>query len=260
MVIKPRKVGIVCRGESEDLRLLDEITDRIKDEVEVVIKGVGDELGDVDVIICMGGDGTLLRTLHALEAPIPVVGINMGGVGFLADIPPEDAVATVLKILEGFEVERRERLAVSIGGERLPYAMNEAVVLTARPAKILHFAIFVDDSELERLRADGVIFATPTGSTAYAMSAGGPIVDPRVDACIIVPLAPFALSARPVVVPADSKVRLKLLEKNAELVMDGQLYREIESGEEIEITKGEPAFFVKTAENFFSKVKSKLRI
>ncbi|MDF2956938.1 MAG: NAD kinase [Candidatus Alkanophagales archaeon MCA70_species_1] len=260
MVVKPETVGIVCRGKSEDLRLLDEITTRIGDRVKVVIKESGAELEGVDVIICIGGDGTLLKTLHALESPIPVVGIDTGGVGFLADIRPENAVAAVLKILEGFEVEKRERLAVSVDGERLPYAMNEVVVLTARPAKMLHFAIFVDGSELERLRADGVIFATPTGSTAYAMSAGGPIVDPRVDACIIVPLAPFTLSARPVVVPASSKVHLKLFEKSAELVIDGQLYRRIESDEEIEITKGEPALFVKTDESFFSKVRSKLRV
>jgi NAD+ kinase len=126
---------------------------------------------------------------------------------------------------------------------------------------MLHFVIFIDGLELEQLRADGVIFATPTGSTAYAMSAGGPLVDPKVDATIIVPIAPFKLSARPTVVDIQSEIGFALLEiKNAELVIDGQFYRSIGKGERISITRGEPAFFVRIWDKHFLKLRDKLRI
>jgi NAD+ kinase len=102
--------------------------------------------------------------------------------------------------------------------------MNEAVVLTSRPSKISHFRIHVDGKLMEEFRADGVVLATPTGSTAYAMSAGGPIVDPRVDAIIIVPLAPYKLSSRPWVIPGKSTIELELLREDKEsmVVVDGQ--------------------------------------
>ena len=125
---------------------------------------------------------------------------------------------------------------------------------------MLHFAIFVDGEELERLRADGVVFSTPTGSTAYAMSAGGPIVDPKVDATIIVPIAPFKLSARPTIVDINTVISLELLGmKEAELVIDGQFYRKMGKEERISITRGEPAFFVKIEDRHFLKLQDKLR-
>jgi NAD+ kinase len=216
----------------------------------------------VDLLVCIGGDGTILRTLHALKAPTPVLGINMGAIGFLAEVQPESSVSTLSKLLDGFEVERKERLAVKIAGaaEAMPYAMNEAVVITSKPGKMLHFAILIDGEELEQLRADGVILATPTGSTAYAMSAGGPIVDPQVNATIIVPIAPFKLAARPTVVAITSEIRVELLERrDAELVIDGQFYRAIGKEERISITRGEPALFVNLQGKHFLKLRDKLR-
>ena len=143
----------------------------------------------------------------------------------------------------------------------MPYAMNEAVVVTSKPGKMLHFSILVDGDELEQLRADGVVFATPTGSTAYAMSAGGPIVDPKLNAAIIVPIAPFKLSARPTVVNIDTTINLELLgAKEAELVVDGQFYRKIGREDRISITRGEPAFFVKIRDKHFLRLHDKLRI
>ena len=164
------------------------------------------------------------------------------------------------KILAGnYEVEEEERLSVSISTkERIPFAMNEAVVITSKPGKMLHFAILVNGEEFERLRADGVIFATPTGSTAYAMSAGGPIVDTSVKAMIVVPIAPFKLSARPLVLDIEKKVSVELLsEKDALLVIDGQFYRNVATNEHIEITRGEPALFVRVRPHLL-KVKEKL--
>lgn len=274
-LIQPKRIGMVCRGEDDDVLMLKRLIECVEGKAEVILDEetayklkrqehamkIGDM--DVDFLICIGGDGTILRTLHHLKKPTPVLGINMGAIGFLAEVQPEDAVSALTRILEGFEVERRERLSVEVKGERerMPYAMNEAVVITSKPGKMLHFAIFVDGDELERLRADGVVFATPTGSTAYAMSAGGPIVDPKVDAAIIVPIAPFKLSARPTVVDINTEISLELLgTKEAELVIDGQFYRGIEKEDRIIITRGEPAFFVKMRDKHFLKLHDKLRI
>ncbi|MDY6965911.1 MAG: NAD(+)/NADH kinase [Halobacteriota archaeon] len=268
---KPKRIGIVARRDSpERSKMVREITDIIKDRVDIIpYKEAPSDMDeenycfdnvDVDLIICIGGDGTILKTLQLLKDPIPILGINMGAVGFLADIPPEEAIDVIEEAILGFETESKARLAIDINGEKQPFAMNEAVILTSRPAKILRFTILIDGSELETLRADGVVFATPTGSTAYAMSAGGPIVDPRVDATIIVPLAPFKLSARPSVVPAESEICLELLEaKEVTIVIDGQYNREVSKDDVITITRSEkPALFVKTDKTFFSKVRSKL--
>ncbi|MCK4475980.1 MAG: NAD(+)/NADH kinase [Methanophagales archaeon] len=273
--IQPKRIGMVCRGESEDVLVLKRLIECIGEKAEVIVdektayklkkqeQGMKIEDMDVDFLICIGGDGTILRTLHYLKSSTPVLGINMGAIGFLAEVQPENAVSALTRVLEGFEVERRERLSVEVKGERerMPYAMNEAVVITSKPGKMLHFAIFVDDDELERLRADGVVFATPTGSTAYAMSAGGPIVDPKVDAAIIVPIAPFKLSARPTVVDINTVISLELFGmKEAELVIDGQFYREMGKEDRIGIARGEPAFFVKIRDKHFLKLRDKLRI
>ncbi len=271
---KAKKVGIVCRCEKDDISMLKKIMEHINDRAEVILDdrtasliGEGERgmsIGeiDADLVICIGGDGTILKTLHLLRKNTPVVGIDMGAVGFLASVLPEKAVTTISKLLEGFRTEKRMRISVAVNDEVMPVsAINEVVVVTSRPSKMIHFSIFVDDRELERLRADGVIFATPTGSTAYAMSAGGPIVDPRMDACIIVPLAPFTLSARPSVVSMESEIKLELLDaEEAELIIDGQFYRRIEKKDEVKIGKGEDAMFVDVGEDFFSKVRNKLRM
>ncbi len=216
-----------------------------------------------DLMVIVGGDGTVLRTLQRLIRPVPVVGVNLGEVGFLADLHPDDAVEGITSLLQGFEVEERTRLAVSINEKPLPPAVNEAVIVTARPAKISHFKISVDSRKLDEFRADGVVIATPTGSTAYAMSAGGPIIDPRVDAFIIVPLAPFKLSARPWVVPAESEITVEILrpDKESVVVVDGQFKQIVRMHDKIKFAKSSsPAFFVKTSKNFYSKVRDKLVI
>ncbi|RJS86093.1 NAD(+) kinase [Methanophagales archaeon] len=269
-VNQPERIGVVCRGDAPDLRVSNELLEYLAKKVEVIadsetankLNKAGSRIKDmnVDLLICVGGDGTILRTLHHLRVDIPVLGINMGTIGFLADVQPADAVSTLAMLLDGFDVERRERLAVKLKDGQVPYALNEAVVITSNPGKMLHFAIFVDGEEWERLRADGVVFATPTGSTAYAMGAGGPIVHPGVNAAIIVPIAPFNLSARPTVVDINSEINLELLvTKDAELIIDGQFYRKIGHENRISITKGEPAYFVKLRDRHLLKLHDKLR-
>ncbi|MCG7853607.1 MAG: NAD(+)/NADH kinase [Methanosarcinaceae archaeon] len=278
--MKVRKIGIVSRCDQADaLNMVRSIFDHFKSEVEVItgpktseaigIKGTNvmpvEEMRDagVEIIVSVGGDGTVLRNISKMEDPLPILGVNMGTLGFLVDVNPEDAIGTIGNVLNGFTYNERSRLAVSLNGEPLPPATNEVVLITARPAKILTFKIFVDDCEFEDMRADGVVFATPTGSTAYAMSAGGPIIDPRVDAALIVPIAPFKLSSRPTVVPADSviKVEITIPGKEAVVVIDGQHNYTVSEHDVVTLTKAKyPARFVNTSiTDFYEKVQNKLR-
>lgn len=215
-----------------------------------------------DFIVSVGGDGTILRTIHKMRDPVPILGINMGTLGFLVDVEPLDAAQTIKRLLSGFVVDERSRLKLLLNGVCMPCATNEIAFITASPAKMIEFEILVDGSLMEDFRADGVLIATSTGSTAYAMSAGGPIVDPRVDAVVLVPMAPFKLSSRPWVMPGNSviEVRLKLPEKEALVVVDGQSSTNISSKDSIVISKAKnPARFVKVVKDgFYAKVKSKL--
>ncbi|HMK53860.1 MAG TPA: NAD(+) kinase [Methanobacteriaceae archaeon] len=217
---------------------------------------------DTDVVIAVGGDGTILRTQSFISPKkIPLFGINMGTVGFLTEIDPDNAFKALEEVLVGnYFVEKRTQLRVWHNGE-LPSALNEVVLMTRKPAKMLHIQIEVDEEVVEELRADGLIIATPSGSTAYSMSAGGPIVDPRVGAFIIVPICPFKLGARPTVVANESQIKVKLLRegKKAVAVIDGQFEEEINYMDEIIFRKSEHcAYFVRFTKDFYRKVREKL--
>ncbi|MGB9838172.1 MAG: NAD(+) kinase [Methanothermobacter sp.] len=217
---------------------------------------------EVDMILTIGGDGTILRTQSLIEGKeIPILGINMGTVGFLTEVDPENVFSALEDVLTGnYAVERRTLLSVYHNGE-LPSALNEVVMMTRKPAKMLHIEISVDDEVVEELRADGIIIATPSGSTAYSMSAGGPIVDPRVEAFLIVPICPFKLSARPLVVSNKSVIRVNLLRKGkkAIAVIDGQYEEEINHMEEVVFKKSDHcAHFVRLSKDFYRKVREKL--
>jgi NAD+ kinase len=218
---------------------------------------------DVDMVVAVGGDGTVLRTQGLInQKKIPLFGINMGAVGFLTEIDPEDAFTALEQVLAGkYFVEKRTQLQVWHNKE-LHSALNEVVLMTQKPAKMLHIEISVDDEVVEELRADGLIIATPSGSTAYSMSAGGPIVDPRVGAFIIVPICPFKLGARPTVVPNDSVIKVKFLRKGkkAVAVIDGQFEEEINYMDEIVFKKSDNcAYFVRLTKNFYRRVREKLQ-
>jgi NAD+ kinase len=216
---------------------------------------------DADMVVCMGGDGTMLYVLQHLPQPIPILGVNYGAVGFFPQLNPKDAENEIAQLVKGFGVQELMRLSVEVNGKELPPALNEAVLVTSRPAKIAMFHIEVDGRLLDEYRADGIVLATPTGSTAYSMSAGGPIVDPRVDATLIVPVAPYKLSSRPWVLPGSSKivVRLMLPSKHCTLVVDGQHYEEVGSKDELCFTRsGEPALFVEAGLRLYRKVREVL--
>ena len=218
---------------------------------------------DCDMATILGGDGTLLRAQSRMNPEIPLFGINMGTVGFLTEIEVKDTFEALREILKGnYYKEKRTRLVVSHENHNFT-AMNEVVIMTNQAAKMLHFEIQVDGEIIEEVRADGLIVSTPSGSTAYSMSAGGPIVDPKVEGFIIIPICPYKLGVRPFVVSDNSEITVKLLkkDKSAVFVMDGQINEEADYEEEIKFKKyGKPAYFIRTSSKYFyEKVKDKLK-
>ncbi len=217
---------------------------------------------DCDMAVILGGDGTLLRAEAKMKPEIPVFGINMGTVGFLTDTEVQDTFTALDEILKGeYYKEKRSRLVVSHENNHYS-AINEVVIMTDQPAKMLFFEIKVDGEIIDQVRADGLIVSTPSGSTAYAMSAGGPIVDPKVGGFIIIPICPYKLGARPFVVSDNSEITVKLLKKgkSAVFVMDGQRNEEAEYEEEIKFKKSDKdVYFIRTSTKYFyKKVKDKL--
>ncbi|MGV8110055.1 NAD(+)/NADH kinase [Methanospirillum sp.] len=214
-----------------------------------------------DLVVVIGGDGTILLATQRMPVQVPVVGINYGEVGFLADIEPDDTAELVNRLLKPLQVEARMRIELRLNGDVIGTALNEALIVTDRPAKMLKFLIHINGKIAERFRADGLIISTPTGSTAYAMSAGGPIVDPRVEGFLMVPLAPFMLSNRPHLIDSSRTVSVTLeATKPAKLVIDGQTEIHLEKNCVVELTKSDsPALFLEAGQNFFEKINRKLR-
>ncbi len=216
---------------------------------------------DAEIAVVIGGDGSILYAVQKMDPQIPIVGINWGEVGFLADIEPSEAEKFLMRLETGFPVERRMRISLLKDGKFIGNALNEALIVTSRPAKMLRFEVIIDGVPAERFRADGLLISTPTGSTAYAMSAGGPIVDPRIEGVVLVPLAPYLMSSRPHVISTERALEIRLESpKPSKLVIDGQLTFEFEdAGSYIVEKAAEPAIFVDAKKNFFEKVDRKLR-
>lgn len=225
------------------------------------VSGTSLRSAPADLVVVVGGDGTILRSVQQMERQIPLVGINWGEVGFLADLEPKKALEFLSSVPATVRAEPRMRLALVRGGVLLGEALNEALIVTTRPAKMLRFSILIDGVVAEQFRADGLLISTPTGSTAYAMSAGGPIVDPRIEGILLVPLAPYMLSSRPHVISSDRRIEVRLESaKPADLVIDGQRTVELGTDNLIEVKKSaRPALLVDAGQNFFAKVDRKLR-
>jgi NAD+ kinase len=196
------------------------------------------------------------------EIEKPIFAINSGGMGFLSEVESKYAIDGLKRLTEGdYNIEERAKLKITLDGKRLTDATNEVTVQTDRIAKILYLKLFVDDELIETMGADGVIIATPTGSTSYALSVGGPIMDPTVNAMIVAPLAPFKLSARPWIVPLGKNVRMTLLSKSKEskIVIDGRVERSVTPESDMIVTGSEKkARFVRFGESFYQMVRLKL--
>jgi NAD+ kinase len=213
-----------------------------------------------DVVVTVGGDGTILRALEKIEKPI--FAINSGGMGFLTEVESKYALSGLRRVINGdYNLEERAKLKITVDGKRLPDAANEVTIQTSRIAKIMYLKIFIENELIESFGADGVIIATPTGSTSYSLSAGGPILDPSVSAMVIAPLAPFKLSARPWVVPLDREIRVEIYGKSKEskIVIDGESAQSVDQKSKIIITGSQKkARFIRFGESFYQMFRMKL--
>ena len=206
--------------------------------------------GHCDLVIVVGGDGSMLNIAKYVAADqVPVIGINRGRLGFLTDISPDDLEARVEDVLSGkYSVESRFLLDVAIrrkdGLESLGSALNDVVLHPGRAAQMIEFELFVDDKFVYSQESDGLIVATPTGSTAYALSAGGPIMHPDLNAVVLVPMYPHSLNSRPIVVDGDSEIRLVVAAKGSlqpQLSCDGEVRYTASAGDEFVISKKDVA-------------------
>ena len=189
-------------------------------------------MGDLcDLVIVVGGDGSLLGAARALcQSNVPVLGVNRGGLGFLTDIAPDELEQGVGDVLEGkYMAESRFLLDAIVcrNDEELGSisALNEVVLHPGKSARMIEFELFVDGQFVYSLKSDGMIVATPTGSTAYSLSAGGPIMHPKLDAMVLVPMYPHTLSSRPMVVEGNSEIRITISRNNEiypQVSCDGQ--------------------------------------
>ncbi len=217
-------------------------------------------LGELsDVIVTVGGDGTILRVSRLTsEHEVPLLGVNLGKFGFLTEVSEREVPEAIRRLAEGdFTVEERDKLLVEVGEEEREDVLNEVTVTTSRPAKMIQYGLIIDGFEVERAWADGVLVSTPTGSTAYSLSAGGPIVEPSVECMIITPLNPFKLEARPMVVSLNRRVEIEVHDpERAEVVLDGQKY--LPFREPVVVTRSaHRARFVRFDSSYFERLREK---
>jgi len=199
-----------------------------------------------DLVVVVGGDGSMLNAAQSIASEnVPVIGINRGRLGFLTDVMPEEIESKLDEVLAGnYSVESRFllRLEVVNGDSRraLGCALNDVVLHPGKAAQMIEFELFVDDRFVYSQQSDGLIVATPTGSTAYAMSAGGPIMHPGLNAIALVPICPHSLSSRPIVVDGDSEIRLVIGEKDSilpQVSCDGEVKFSAEAGDQLIVSR-----------------------
>ena len=183
---------------------------------------------EVDFLLCLGGDGTLISGVRIFSNPsVPVLGVHLGGLGFLAQITPEvliDKLDSVKK--EEFKIQDRLVLSAKISdNDNSFFAVNDFVVQNETSFRVTSLSLYIDNQHVSDYKSDGIIISTPTGSTAYSLSSGGPIVQPDVFSIVITPIAPHSLTSRPLVLPSDVEVEFRFnqeSEDNLKLIVDGQ--------------------------------------
>lgn len=277
------KIGIIAKANIiEPLEITKKLASWLKDEdVEVFVEKVlADQIGHsnsadqaempelVDIILVFGGDGTFLGMARlACKHGTPILGINLGGLGFLTEVTVDELYPMMERIIAGnYEVEERQMLLTSIhrGKKNIGTyeVLNDVVINKGAVARIIDLEIYIEDSHVTTYRADGIILSTPTGSTAYSLSAGGPIVHPKIPVTIITPICPHTLTNRPLVVSSDMKVEIKVKthEPDTYLTLDGQIGVRLDTGDIIEVKRADTTVkLIKSPyRDFFTILKTKL--
>lgn len=277
-----KKIGLVVKSDAKAQKRAEELKRWLQSrKIEIVRKktvesGQQNAVGslspapaDLDCIFVLGGDGTFLSAVRWIgDQDIPILGIKFGEVGFLAEIAEEDLYTAAEKVLEGDVVLRpRMRLSVKVRrrNETLAHeaVLNDVVINRGALARLAHIETYVDDLYLTTYSADGLIVSTPTGSTAYSLAAGGPVIHPAVPGIVLTPICPFTLTNRPLIVPQSVKIKIKLAKGSSDITLtfDGQKGLDINDEDEIIIEKGpHPIHLITLPERqYFDILKDKLK-
>ena len=224
--------------------------------------------GQVDLLIVLGGDGTLLSMARAVgDLGVPILGVNLGGLGFLTATTLDEMLPALERLLAGgMEIEERMMLSAALrrGGQVIGeyIALNDVVITKSAMSRIIDLSVSVGGRHAISYRADGLIISTPTGSTAYNLSAGGPILFPTMDAVVLTPIAPHTLSNRPIAVPGAQRIEVALLvEQDVMLTMDGQVGVPLRERDVVEVQKASaPIRLIRFPQkDFFSVLRTKLK-
>jgi NAD+ kinase len=224
---------------------------------------------DVDLMLVLGGDGTMIATARMIgDHEVPVLGINYGGLGYLAEFRIEELYSALESILSGnYRLDKRVTLSVELLRDEVPITtnrvLNDVVINKSALARIIEIEAFFNGQFVNSFRADGLIVSTPTGSTAYNLSAGGPVIFPSMNAVVITPICPFTLSNRPIVVPDDAEIQLTLKTDHEEvaLTLDGQVGFPLKVEDRVKISKSRTMFNLvqPSNRNYFDVLRDKLR-
>jgi NAD+ kinase len=276
-----KRIGIVVKADARAVKKADELENWLRSKgMDVVrketspprrfsIQSESSAPPDLSCIFVLGGDGTFLNAVCWIgEQDIPILGVKFGEVGFLAEITEESLFAVAESILnEDFIIKPRMRLLVKIFREGREIAsetvLNDIVINRGAFARLAHIKTYIDDHYLTTYSADGLIVATPTGSTAYSLAAGGPIIHPDVKGIIMTPICPFTLTIRPLIVPESVSIKIRLEGKSSDVMLtfDGQAGLEINEKDTIMVKKGAHPIHMITMEDrrYFDVLKTKLR-
>jgi NAD+ kinase len=271
-----KSVGLVARYDKKQaLKLVEELAEYLRSKnLEVYIedtlagkvnakeKTIPLAKMKTDFIITIGGDGTILRACVAIPKPEPpILAINMGVRGFLTEVQPKEACTAVERCLKGeFKSEKCAKLAVSTGEGAIPDALNDIVISAGETSKILYTQILKDEKPLLKCQADGLIVSTQTGSTGYSLSAGGPVLDPEVDAFVLTPICSLTVF-RSLVFPADSKVTIQAIRPKTMLVLVDGNYRQLVKSKNptLTVTRSKNVTsFIRFKDDFYHRLRSRL--
>ncbi len=221
---------------------------RMKLDLLVTRMDEADLCEHADLVIAIGGDGTMLHASRlARESGTPILGINRGRLGFLSDVTPDEMITSVEQVLHGnytrdTRMLLQARLVTDDGDETIAYALNDVVLKRRETGRMVDFSTRVDGAFVNTHSGDGLIVATPTGSTAYSLSCGGPIISPQLDAVVVVPVCPHTLTDRPLVIPARQSIEVELLERDsttASITVDGRAMGRIRPVDRLQISAAE---------------------
>jgi NAD+ kinase len=263
-----RHAGIIRKKDTSPVATLADTLSK-KLEQKGITVSVDRVDAEIDVLIVLGGDGTLLHVAdRAARHSIPVLGINMGNLGFLTERTEQEALAAIDELISGtVTIENRMMLKATFDQEGKPskshYALNEVAICKGTLDRVLEFSTTADQNYITTYKADGLIFSTPTGSTAYNLSAGGPLVYPGLASILVTPICPFMLSSRPILLPADCQLRTTLKtghDHKAQIIIDGQPAWNMEEKDclKIEVARHPLLLIISPKRDFFAILRNKL--